>query len=33
VIGERVFAVEAWGVPEREPHLELLPQTESIFPP
>jgi alpha,alpha-trehalose phosphorylase len=31
VIGEDVFAVEPWAVPERELHLELLPQTESIF--
>jgi alpha,alpha-trehalose phosphorylase len=31
VIKEDVFAVESWAVPERELHLELLPQTESIF--
>jgi alpha,alpha-trehalose phosphorylase len=31
VIGEDVFAVDAWSVPERELHLDLLPQTESIF--
>jgi alpha,alpha-trehalose phosphorylase len=31
VIREDVFAVESWAVPERELHLELLPQTESIF--
>jgi trehalose/maltose hydrolase-like predicted phosphorylase len=31
VIGQDVFAVESWAVPERELHLELLPQTESIF--
>jgi len=31
VIGQDVFAVESWAVPEREIHLELLPQTESIF--
>jgi alpha,alpha-trehalose phosphorylase len=31
VIAEDVFAVEPWAVPERELHLELLPQTESIF--
>jgi alpha,alpha-trehalose phosphorylase len=31
VIAEDVFAVEPWAVPERELHLELLSQTESIF--
>jgi len=31
VIGQDVFAVESWAVPEREIRLELLPQTESIF--
>jgi alpha,alpha-trehalose phosphorylase len=31
VIGSDVFAVEPWSVPERELHLELLGQTESIF--
>src|SRR5215217_5449048 len=31
MIGQDVFAVEPWAVPERELHLELLPQTESIF--
>jgi alpha,alpha-trehalose phosphorylase len=31
VIGQDVFAVEPWAVAEREIHLELLPQTESIF--
>jgi alpha,alpha-trehalose phosphorylase len=31
VIGGEVFAVEPWSVPERELHLELLGQTESIF--
>jgi alpha,alpha-trehalose phosphorylase len=31
VIGEDVFAVDAWAVPEQELHLDLLPQTESIF--
>jgi alpha,alpha-trehalose phosphorylase len=31
VIDEHVFAVEPWAVPERELHLDLLPQTESIF--
>jgi alpha,alpha-trehalose phosphorylase len=31
VIAEDVFAVEPWAIPERELHLELLPQTESIF--
>jgi len=31
VIGQDVFAVEPWSVPERELHLELLGQTESIF--
>jgi alpha,alpha-trehalose phosphorylase len=31
VIQEDVFGVESWAVPERELHLELLPQTESIF--
>jgi alpha,alpha-trehalose phosphorylase len=31
MIGEDVFAVDAWSVPERELRLELLPQTESIF--
>jgi alpha,alpha-trehalose phosphorylase len=31
VIGQDVFAVEPWAVPERELHLDLLPQTESIF--
>jgi alpha,alpha-trehalose phosphorylase len=31
VIGEDVFAVDDWTVPERELHLDLLAQTESIF--
>jgi alpha,alpha-trehalose phosphorylase len=31
VIAEDVFAVEPWAIPERELHLELLAQTESIF--
>jgi alpha,alpha-trehalose phosphorylase len=31
MIREDVFAVEPWAVPERELHLDLLPQTESIF--
>jgi alpha,alpha-trehalose phosphorylase len=31
VIGEDVFAVEPWSVTERELHLDLLGQTESIF--
>jgi alpha,alpha-trehalose phosphorylase len=31
MIGEDVFAVDPWNVPERELHLELLAQTESIF--
>jgi alpha,alpha-trehalose phosphorylase len=31
MIGQDVFAVDAWCIPERELHLELLPQTESIF--
>ena len=31
MIGEDVFAVEPWSVPERELHLELLAQSESIF--
>ena len=31
MIAEDVFAVEPWAIPERELHLELLPQTESIF--
>jgi alpha,alpha-trehalose phosphorylase len=31
VIGEDVFAVEPWAVRERELHLELLSQTESIL--
>jgi alpha,alpha-trehalose phosphorylase len=31
VIEQDVFAVDPWAVPERELHIELLPQTESIF--
>jgi alpha,alpha-trehalose phosphorylase len=31
MIGQDVFAVEPWSVRERQLHLELLPQTESIF--
>src|ERR687883_1701164 len=31
MIGSDVFAVDPWTVPERELHLELLAQTESIF--
>ena len=31
MIGEDIFAVDAWAVPEQELHLDLLPQTESIF--
>jgi alpha,alpha-trehalose phosphorylase len=31
VIGEDVFAVEPWSVPERKLHLDLLATTESIF--
>jgi alpha,alpha-trehalose phosphorylase len=31
MIGQDVFAVEPWAVPERELHLDLLAQTESIL--
>ncbi len=31
MIGDDVFAVEPWAVPERSLHLELLAQTESLF--
>jgi alpha,alpha-trehalose phosphorylase len=31
LIREDVFAIEPWAVPERELHLDLLAQTESIF--
>jgi alpha,alpha-trehalose phosphorylase len=31
MIGQDVFAVEPWAVRERELHLDVLPQTESIF--
>ena len=31
MIGADVFAVDAWSIPERELHLDLLGQTESIF--
>src|SRR3954463_13625669 len=31
MIGQDVFAVEPWAIPERELHLDLLAQTESIF--
>jgi len=31
VIGADVFAVEPWSVTERELHLDLLGQTESLF--
>ena len=31
MISQDVFAVEPWTVPERELHLDLLAQTESIF--
>ncbi len=31
MIGSEVFAVEPWSVPERELHLDILAQTESIF--
>ena len=31
MISQDVFSVEPWAVPERELHLDLLPQTESIF--
>jgi alpha,alpha-trehalose phosphorylase len=31
VIGDDVFAVDDWTIPERELHLDLLAQTESIF--
>jgi alpha,alpha-trehalose phosphorylase len=31
VIGDDVFAVDPWAVPERELHLDVLAQTESIF--
>jgi len=31
VIGADVFAVEPWSIPERELHLDMLGQTESIF--
>jgi len=31
VIDQDVFAIDAWAIPERELHLDLLPQTESIF--
>jgi alpha,alpha-trehalose phosphorylase len=31
VIGQDVFAIDPWSIPERELHLDLLAQTESIF--
>src|ERR671921_2738601 len=31
MIGQEVFGVEPWAVPERELHLDVLAQTESIF--
>ena len=31
MIGQDVFAIDPWSIPERELHLDLLPQTESIF--
>src|SRR5204863_1115952 len=31
MIGADVFAVDPWSIPERELHLDLLGQTESIF--
>lgn len=31
MIGQDIFAVEPWAIPERELHLELLAQTESLF--
>jgi alpha,alpha-trehalose phosphorylase len=31
MIGDDVFGVEPWGVPEPELHLDVLPQTESLF--
>jgi alpha,alpha-trehalose phosphorylase len=31
VIGADIFGVEPWCIPERELHLDILPQTESIF--
>jgi alpha,alpha-trehalose phosphorylase len=31
MIGADVFAVDAWNIPERQLHLDLLGQTESIF--
>jgi alpha,alpha-trehalose phosphorylase len=31
MIGQDVFAVDPWAIPERELHLDLLGQTESIF--
>jgi trehalose/maltose hydrolase-like predicted phosphorylase len=31
MIGQDVFGVEPWEIPEHELHLDLLGQTESIF--
>jgi Trehalose and maltose hydrolases (possible phosphorylases) len=31
MIGADVFTVDPWSIPERELHLDLLGQTESIF--
>lgn len=31
MIGQDVFAIDPWAVPERELHLDVLAQTESIF--
>ena len=31
MIGQHIFAVEPWAVPELELHLDVLPQSESIF--
>ena len=31
MIGQDVFAIDPWAIPERELHLDLLAQTESIF--
>jgi alpha,alpha-trehalose phosphorylase len=31
VIGQDTFAIDPWSIPERELHLDLLAQTESIF--
>ena len=31
MIGADIFTVDPWSIPERELHLDLLGQTESIF--